>query len=106
MTPRVSPPITTFMLERAFIHILKPLQKLSSAYNSQHFRRHLKRFLFMVQPTFYFGAKISQNVKNKNKREFCNIIFSEKNCQFFLKKLKIIHHIWSLNPDFSFVAFF
>jgi hypothetical protein len=71
MTPLRSPPITTFMLERAFIHILKPLQKVSYAYNSQHFRRHLKRFLFMVQPTFYFGAKICQSVKMKNKREFC-----------------------------------
>jgi hypothetical protein len=73
------------MLERAFIHILKPLQKVSYAYNSQHFRRHLKRFLFMVQPTFYFGAKICQSVKIKNKREFCNFFLKFENYSSYLE---------------------
>jgi hypothetical protein len=40
---------------------IHPYSKASSksfvVHNSQHFRRHLKRFLFIVQPTFYFGAK-------------------------------------------------
>jgi hypothetical protein len=84
MTPLHYPPITTFMLERAFIHILKPLQKVSCAYNSQHFRRHLKRFLFMVQPTYYFGAKsFAKMRKIKMKGNFAIIFFLQIIAIFF-----------------------